>query len=253
MYFSGIGHDSSLGVWSLTLGSTWWWKMKSAEMDKKSFLALPSGDESWKFCAGEDPSLVSSVPRWMISVPGLQEVLLFHLRLEIWIRHHFLALSPLSHWVFQHGYLTRPSLPAPQDPRQVLFLSRFFRRTIHNHGIFQGAHSFQIDGFVSGPLGILDDILPTNQTDGSPKRRSYGVFPSDKRSWMFRREQQHSMEFPHQLSSRPDYQNTADVPSFTLRTALSAIPFVSEWWGVDVQWFQERSPQAWPNSKELSV
>ena len=30
------------------------------------------------------------------------------------------------------------------------------------------------------------------------------------------------------------------MPSFTLRTALSAIPFVSDLCGVDVQWFQER-------------
>ena len=40
---------------------------------------------------------------------------------------------------------------------------------------------------------------------------------------------------------------------FTLRTALSAIPFVSDLCGVDVQWFQERSSQALPNSDELSV
>ena len=43
------------------------------------------------------------------------------------------------------------------------------------------------------------------------------------------------------------------VPTFSLRTALSAIPFVSDLFGVDVQWFQERSSQALPNSKELSV
>ena len=61
------------------------------------------------------------------------------------------------------------------------------------------------------------------------------------------------MESAHQLSLRPDCDNTAEVPSFTLRTALSAIPFVSDLCGVDVQWFQERSSQALPNSKELSV
>ena len=33
------------------------------------------------------------------------------------------------------------------------------------------------------------------------------------------------------FSSRADCYNTAEVPSFTLRTALSAIPFVSDlWW-----------------------
>ena len=47
--------------------------------------------------------------------------------------------------------------------------------------------------------------------------------------------------------------NTAEVPSVTLRTALSAIPFVSDLCGVDVQCFQERFSQALPNSKELSV
>ena len=52
------------------------------------------------------------------------------------------------------------------------------------------------------------------------------------------------MESAHFFSSRPDCNNTADVPSSVLRTALSAIPFVSDLCGVDVQWFQERSSQA---------
>ena len=50
-----------------------------------------------------------------------------------------------------------------------------------------------------------------------------------------------------------DCNSTADVPSFTLRAAPSAIPFVCDLCGVDVQWFQERSSQALPNSKQLSV
>ena len=37
------------------------------------------------------------------------------------------------------------------------------------------------------------------------------------------------MEFAHYFSSRPDCNNTADVPSFTLRTAPSAITFVLIW------------------------
>ena len=61
------------------------------------------------------------------------------------------------------------------------------------------------------------------------------------------------MESAHQFSFRPDCNNTAEVPSFTLRTALSAIPFVSDLCGVDVQCFQERSSQDLPNSQELSV
>ena len=53
--------------------------------------------------------------------------------------------------------------------------------------------------------------------------------------------------------SRPDCNSTADVPSFTLRTALSTIPFVSDRCGVDVQWFQDESSHASPTSMELSV
>ena len=48
MYFSGIGNDSSLGEWNLTLGSTWWRYMKFPHMEQKSFIASPaSGSESW--------------------------------------------------------------------------------------------------------------------------------------------------------------------------------------------------------------
>ena len=50
-----------------------------------------------------------------------------------------------------------------------------------------------------------------------------------------------------------DCNSAARVPSLTLRTALSAIPFVSERWGVHVQWFHDNSSQDLPNSKELSV
>ena len=70
---------------------------------------------------------------------------------------------------------------------------------------------------------------------------------------MFRRWQQHSIESAHHFSCRPDCNSTADVPSFTLRTALSAIPCVSDLCGVDVQWFQDNSSQDLLNSKELSV
>ena len=56
MYFSGIGNDSSLGKWRLTLGSTWWRYMKFHEMDQKSFIVSPaSGSESWG-SGGGDPS-----------------------------------------------------------------------------------------------------------------------------------------------------------------------------------------------------
>ena len=80
---------------------------------------------------------------------------------------------------------------------------------------------------------------------------SYSVFTSDKTSWMDRRKQLHSIESVDHSSSRPDSNSTADGPSFTPRTALSAIPFVS---GLDAQWFQDISSQdLLLNFKELSV
>ena len=59
------------------------------------------------------------------------------------------------------------------------------------------------------------------------------------------------MESAHQFSFRLDCNNTAEVPSFTLRTALSAIPFVCDLCGVDVQWFQERSSQAFAKFQRI--
>ena len=61
-----------------------------------------------------------------------------------------------------------------------------------------------------------DDIAPKGiigPLNGSPKRLSCGV------QWP-------SIESDHHLSSSPECGNTADVPSFTRRTALSAMPFV---------------------------
>ena len=61
------------------------------------------------------------------------------------------------------------------------------------------------------------------------------------------------MESAHHFPSRPDCNSTVDVPSLILRTALSAIPLVSDLCGVDVEWLQERSSQDLPNSRELSL
>ena len=61
------------------------------------------------------------------------------------------------------------------------------------------------------------------------------------------------MESAHHSFSRPDCNSTADVSSFTPRAALSAIPFVSDLCGVDVQWFHENSSQDLPNSEEFTV
>ena len=99
---------------------------------------------------------------------------------------------------------------------------------------FQIFSAIRIDELLIGLVEKSDDIQPLLQKgiigplNDSPKRLSYGVFPSARRSWMFGREQRHSKKSDHHLSSSPDCNNTADVPSFTRRTALSAMPFVSD-------------------------
>ena len=57
------------------------------------------------------------------------------------------------------------SLPAPQDPRPVCLPSRFTPRAIHNRERFLGVLSFQIDGFLTDPSWIQDDIQPMNQME----------------------------------------------------------------------------------------
>ena len=89
MYFNGIGNDSSFGMYSLTLDSTWWRYMKSPVISQKSFLASASSrvESSWRG-VGEESSSDSprktswSSPRqddpwlkWMVSdVDLLQRV-----------------------------------------------------------------------------------------------------------------------------------------------------------------------------------
>ena len=86
-----------------------------------------------------------------------------------------------------------------------------------------------------------------------PKLRSFWDFPSARRSWSSRREQQHSIESNHHLSSDPDCNNTADISSFFRRAVHSAIPFVSDRWSVLVWWSHDNSSQYLPNSNKLSV
>ena len=75
------------------------------------------------------------------------------------------------------------------------------------------------------------------------------MFPSGNKSVTLRSQVWRSMTSFHQLSFRHDCYNTAKSPSFTPRTDVWAMPSVSDRWCVDVQWFQERSWQAFPNFK----
>ena len=55
------------------------------------------------------------------------------------------------------------------------------------------------------------------------------------------------------LSSKSDCNSSAEVPSFILRTALSAMPFVSDRCGAHVQGFHDNSSQDLPDVTDLSA
>ena len=160
-------------------------------------------------------------------------------------------LLPL-HWVFWSRF------QSPQCLQPICHPSKFTPRTNRIRGTIQARLSFQIDGFLNGLSERLGHTQQVNQTEWSVFKRfskTSFVWSLSIRQEILNVSQIGIAHFGicHHFSSRPDCNNTADVPSFTLRTALSAIPFVSDLCGVDVQWFQERSSEALPNSKKLSV
>ena len=68
------------------------------------------------------------------------------------------------------------------------------------------------------------------------------------KSWMFRRQQQHSIASLHHFSSNPDWTYRVEVPP-----ALSAIPFVSDRCKVDLSYSTTSYRKLFVNSGELSV
>ena len=194
---------------------------------------------------------VDAVSRWMFSGLDLLHRFWFvHLRLEkikfsLFGKYHLFRIES-----FSSRFQMRPSFPTPQSLQPVRHPSNFTPRTMRIRGTIQVRLFFQIDGFLTDPSQLIG-WYSTNEPkviigplNGCPKRLSYGVFPIRQKILNVSQiATAFHVESAHQLSSRPDCNNTAEVPSFTLRTALSAIPLVSDLCGVDVQWFQERSSQ----------
>ena len=106
MYFNGKGNDSSLGTYSLTLGSTWWRQKNSPVIVQKSFLASSSSrvESSWCGVGECNSSDFLDVFR-RCSRP------MFHLRPGIWGYHFFAALTLPLHWASGRAVLMRPSPP----------------------------------------------------------------------------------------------------------------------------------------------
>ena len=157
---------------------------------------------------------------------------LFHLRLGIWSVHLFFGV------VTARIFWRVPKFPAPQCLRPKYFLSNFLPHTVHIQGKLHVPLSYQIGGVLTG-----------------------GIPPWSRKEslvlWMVLQKLSHTVFFPpaiaHHFSFTPECDSTAEVPHLILRTAHSAIPFVSDRWSVDVQWFHDHCSQDLPNSKELSV
>ena len=87
-------------------------------------------------------------------------------------------------------HLTFPNLPTLLPGN---LLSNFLPRSAHSKERFLVIFSCQIDEFLIGLLEKSDDIQSVLQKgiidplNDSPNRLSYGVFPSLRRSWMFRK------------------------------------------------------------------
>ena len=69
MYFSGIGNDSSFGMYSFTRGSTWWRWMKSPVIDQNSCLASASSRVESFWCGDGEESPPDSPGRISCSPP----------------------------------------------------------------------------------------------------------------------------------------------------------------------------------------
>ena len=191
------------------------------------------------------------VSRWMFSVPDLHQRIWFvRLQLGIWIFHFLWEILLPLHWVFLRRFLMRPSFPALQRLQPLCHPSNFtayraYPRNIPGNTFFPRRDGVILNKWTKRDNWSFEKVLQSVfQMASSHQTRDLECFADDSSN-------------PWNLStvSHPDLIATIQQTYFlfTLRTALSAVPFVSDLCGVDAHWFQERSSQALPNSKELSV
>ena len=226
--------------------------MKSSEIDQKSFRASPAfGNESWGGCGdpSDSPRRCScSSPRFrrsrnkVFSDPDLlQIILLYHLRSGMWTFHQCWALSPLSHRIF-FAWISDASIPSnsSMSPTKV---SRF-QISPREQGV---AEEYSRENFLTKLVESWlvfrgNRVLFNHRTKWN--LWSFKRFSKSPVSPVRQEILNVSSNIPwnpaHHFSSRPHCNNTAEVPSSILRTALSAIPCVSERWRVDVQWFHDK-------------
>ena len=138
-----------------------------------------------------------AVSEWVLGIRSLFLIVLpSHLPQEIQILQLFGSSGLLSHAVFWHNFLMRPTIPILQYQQSECLPSIFSPRSKRNREKFLVISFFQIDEFLlclsllefgrystcapHGTIGPLND---------SPNLRRYGVVPSVRRSWTLRRQQ----------------------------------------------------------------
>ena len=117
---------------------------------------------------------------------------------------------------------------------QYVTLPNSSRVQKHIREIIQVRLSFQTDGLLTGPFAGKYSTNEPNGIIGSIKRfsKTSFIWGLPIRQEILNVTQIGIYSIPWNLptifSSRPDCNSTSDVPSFTLRPALSAIQFVSD-------------------------
>ena len=197
MYFVGLGYVSSFGMYNLTLGTTWWRLLNSPVIVQKSFFASSSSRVECSsildgvYHSSELPRRTSrSSPRSgrsRVNVDVLRRCPLPKI-----------LTVPSATWKMKFpllcGVNTSFALSLSGVEFRCVHLLQFFHVRDHNVS-FPDSSREKMPNWCSRDLsfaeiGWYSTIAPngiTGPLKGIPNRLSCGVFPSDKRSWMFRR------------------------------------------------------------------
>ena len=170
-----------------------------------------------------------------------------------------MALIFLLRWFFEDKFPMRPCSPILRRLLPKYLVSKVSPPLAHIQGIFEVELSFQIGEVWTGLVQKSDIIQPLLQMELLDL-------------WMVLRIAFHE-EFSNlegglghftDSNSIPKNQTTTSHPNltvithrtfllFTLITAFSAMPFVSDRWGAEVRCFHDKSSQDLPNSTEFSL
>ena len=140
---------------------------------------------------------------WILGVRCLfLTILLYLLRLGIWIHHLFMSSTLLSRWFFEDKFLKHPTFPNLPNLISECLLSKFHRDQLTAKNNTKEYHrdqltaknntkeyhfpNWQILVWSLAEIGWHSTIAPEGiigPLNGSPNRLSFGIFPSARRSW----------------------------------------------------------------------